>query len=57
MVDPTVSVWDTCAVSVIVEAAGGRFTDFRGERGHTFGEAITSTPGVFNEVIAAFSIE
>lgn len=54
MIDPTVSIWDTCAVSVIVEAAGGRFTDFHGNRGHTFSEAIASTPSVFDEVIAAF---
>jgi len=57
MIDPTVSVWDTCAVSVIVEAAGGRFTDFRGNRGHTFGEAIACVPAVFSDLIAAFACE
>lgn len=57
MIDPAVSTWDTCAVSVIVEAAGGRFTNFQGAPGHTFGEAIACAPSVFNDVIAAFAAE
>jgi histidinol-phosphatase len=31
--DPEVSIWDIAAVAVIVEEAGGRFTDLDGERG------------------------
>jgi len=31
MIDPIVSRWDLSAVRIIVEEAGGRFTDFRGE--------------------------
>jgi histidinol-phosphatase len=31
--DPEVSIWDVAAVAVIVEEAGGRFTDLHGERG------------------------
>ncbi len=32
MLDPSVSIWDIAAVSVIVEEAGGIFTDWRGRR-------------------------
>jgi histidinol-phosphatase len=37
-----VSVWDLAAVQVIVEEAGGTFTDFRGERGIEGGSAVSS---------------
>jgi histidinol-phosphatase len=37
-----VSVWDLAAVQVIVEEAGGTFTDFHGERRIDGGSAITS---------------
>jgi histidinol-phosphatase len=37
-----VSVWDLAAVQVIVEEAGGTFTDFSGERGVDGGSAISS---------------
>lgn len=57
MIDPTVSEWDTCAVSAIVAAAGGHFTNFAGISGHTFGEAIACAPSVFADVIRAFSSE
>lgn len=55
MIDPFVSIWDTCAVCAIVEAAGGRFANFAGEAGHTHGEVIACAPGVFEEIIAGFS--
>lgn len=55
MIDPTVSVWDTCAVSAIVKAAGGSFTNFSGEDGHAHGEAISCAPTAFADVIAGFS--
>jgi histidinol phosphatase-like enzyme (inositol monophosphatase family) len=54
MFDPFVAVWDTCAVSAIVTAAGGRFTDFAGNPGHEHGEVVACAPGIFDEVIAAF---
>jgi len=41
MLDPSVSVWDTCAVAVIVREAGGTFTNFRGVDGHAHGEAVS----------------
>ena len=54
MIDPNVSVWDTCAVAAIVEGAGGKFTDFGGNRTHTAGNAIAAAPGVFDEIIAEY---
>ncbi len=32
-VEPVVSLWDLAAITVIVEEAGGRFTDLRGDAG------------------------
>ena len=37
-----VSVWDLAAVQVIVEEAGGTFTDFAGEQRVDGGSAISS---------------
>jgi histidinol phosphatase-like enzyme (inositol monophosphatase family) len=54
MVDPVVNLWDTCALYPIVKEAGGWFTNFRGEDGHTHGEAVSTCPAVFEEVIAAY---
>jgi histidinol phosphatase-like enzyme (inositol monophosphatase family) len=54
MFDPNVSIWDTCAVSAIVSAAGAKFTNFAGEPGHTFGEAISCAPGIFDDVVSEF---
>ena len=54
MIDPFVSVWDTCAVAAIVEGAGGRFTDFGGNSTHTAGNVIAAAPGVFDEIIAEY---
>jgi histidinol-phosphatase len=40
MLDPIVSVWDLAAPLVIVEEAGGRFTDFSGARTAAGGDAL-----------------
>jgi histidinol-phosphatase len=45
-----VSVWDLAAVQVIVEEAGGTFTDFAGERRIDGGSALTSN-GHLHEVL------
>jgi histidinol-phosphatase len=42
MLDPVVSVWDLAAPLVIVEEAGGRFTDFAGARSAEGGDALAS---------------
>jgi histidinol-phosphatase len=43
-----VSVWDLAAIQVIVEAAGGCFSDFAGKRRLDGGTAITSN-GLLHE--------
>jgi histidinol-phosphatase len=46
--DPVVSVWDLAAVQVVVEEAGGRFTDFGGVRTAAGGDGI-ATNGLVHE--------
>ena len=40
--EPEVSLWDLAAVQVIVEQAGGRFTDLAGDARPDGGSAISS---------------
>jgi histidinol-phosphatase len=40
--DPTVSIWDVAAPMVIVQEAGGRFTDFAGASTAAGGDAIAT---------------
>ncbi len=46
-IDPTVSLWDLAALQVIVEEAGGRFTDFDGVARADGGSAL-STNGILH---------
>lgn len=55
MIDPILSIWDAAAVMPIIEEAGGRFTDWKGEPGIEAGEAIGSNGHVHNEVIQLIS--
>ena len=48
--DPIVSLWDLAALQVIVEEAGGRFTNFEGESRPDGGSAISSNGLVHEEV-------
>jgi histidinol-phosphatase len=48
-----VSEWDLAAVQVIVEEAGGRFSDFAGEARIDSGSAITSNGLLHGELLAA----
>ncbi|MGI8903929.1 MAG: inositol monophosphatase family protein [Solirubrobacteraceae bacterium] len=50
--DPTASIWDLAAVQVIVEEAGGRFTDLGGTRTHEGGDAI-ATNGLLHDAALA----
>ncbi len=50
--DPVVSVWDVAALQVIVEEAGGKFTDFSGQARLDGGSAVSSNGLVHDEVIA-----
>ena len=47
--------WDLAAVQVIVEEAGGRFSDFSGTRRIDSGTAVTSNGLLHNELLAALS--
>jgi len=50
--DPVVSLWDLAAPQVIVEEAGGRFTDLGGEPRPDGGDAI-ATNGFVHEAALA----
>jgi histidinol-phosphatase len=50
-----VSIWDLAAVQVIVEEAGGTFTDFAGERRVDGGSAISSNGRVHAALVEAVS--
>ena len=52
-VDPVVNEWDLAAVQVIVEEAGGRFSDFAGERRIDSGSALTSNGLLHDDLLAA----
>jgi histidinol-phosphatase len=54
-VEPVVSLWDLAALVVIVEEAGGRFSDLRGRPGPGGGSALSSNGRLHDEVLAAFA--
>lgn len=54
MIDPVVSRWDVSAIKVIVEEAGGSFTDFQGRPGLT-DEAVSCQPMLRDLVLGAFA--
>ena len=58
MLDPVVTRWDLSAVRIIVEEAGGRFTDYSGgdpfDAGDAGLEAISSNGLVHEEILDAF---
>jgi histidinol phosphatase-like enzyme (inositol monophosphatase family) len=51
MVDPVVEVWDTAALLPVVEEAGGRFTDWQGQRTIHSGQAIATNGRILGEVL------
>lgn len=54
-VEPIVSYWDVAAIQVIVEEAGGRFTDLDGVARADGGSAISTNGLVHGEILAALS--
>ncbi len=50
--DPTVSIWDLAAVQVVVEQAGGRFTDLSGARRPDGGDGIATNGLVHDAALA-----
>jgi len=54
-VDPIAAVWDLAPLQVIVEEAGGRFTDFAGAARIDGGNAVSSNGLVHAEALAALN--
>jgi histidinol-phosphatase len=54
-VEPVVNVWDLAAVQVIVEEAGGRFTNLDGRLGPDGGSAL-STNGLLHERVLTYFV-
>jgi histidinol-phosphatase len=54
--DPSVNLWDLAAVSVIVEEAGGRFTDLRGEPTVDGGSGL-ATNGLLHDAALAHVLD
>ena len=52
-VEPEVSVWDVAAIQVIVEEAGGRFTNLAGAARPDGGSAVSTNGLLHDEVLAA----
>jgi histidinol-phosphatase len=50
-----VAEWDLAAVKVIVEEAGGRFSDFAGDARFDSGSAVTSNGLLHDELLAALN--
>jgi histidinol-phosphatase len=55
-VEPEVSVWDVAAIQVIVEEAGGRFTDLGGAARPDGGGAVSTNGLLHDEVLAALAM-
>jgi histidinol-phosphatase len=54
-IDPVVSVWDLAAVSVIVEEAGGAFTDLSGTRRIDGGSGVSTNGRLHDAALRALS--
>ena len=49
--EPEVSLWDLAALAVLVEEAGGRFTDLSGRRGPAGGSGLASNGPLHDDVL------
>jgi histidinol-phosphatase len=54
-VEEGVKLWDIAALSILVEEAGGRFTDFDGTRTLERGRAVATNGHVHDHVVSALS--
>jgi len=52
MIDPAMHVWDCAALLPVIEEAGGRFTDWRGQRTIRGGDSV-ATNGLLHEGVLA----
>ncbi|HEX2373500.1 MAG TPA: inositol monophosphatase family protein, partial [Actinomycetota bacterium] len=50
-VEPEVALWDLAALQVIVEEAGGRFTDLGGAPTPAGGSAVTTNGRLHDQVL------
>ncbi len=50
LVEPKVAIWDVAAVQVVVEEAGGRYSDFRGGADLSAGNGVASNGHVHREL-------
>jgi histidinol phosphatase-like enzyme (inositol monophosphatase family) len=55
MLDPVLNPWDACALLPILEEAGGRFVDWKGQRTIRGGNAISSNAALFQETLRVIS--
>jgi histidinol-phosphatase len=53
--EPEVSLWDLAALQIVVEEAGGRFTDLTGEARPDRGSVVCSNGLLHDEVLAALA--
>ena len=53
--EPEVSLWDLAPLAVLVEEAGGRFTDLHGRRGPAGGSALSSNGLLHDEILTTLS--
>ena len=53
--EPIVNLWDLAPLLVIVEEAGGRFTNLEGERTAGGGSAVSSNGLLHDEVLSRLS--
>lgn len=51
MIDPEMSLWDSAALKPIIEEAGGRFTDWQGERTVHSGDVIATNGQIHDAVL------
>ncbi|HVR41319.1 MAG TPA: histidinol-phosphatase [Thermoanaerobaculia bacterium] len=54
-IEPTVSIWDMAPVQLIVEEAGGKFTDLRGNARFDGGSALSTNGLVHDAVLRRFA--
>jgi len=54
--EPEVSLWDLAALHVVVEEAGGRFTDLTGVRGPAGGSVVCSNGLLHDDVLSALQV-
>lgn len=52
-IEPEVALWDLAALQVIVEEAGGRFTNLRGEARPDGGSAVSTNGRIHDQVLEA----